>query len=405
MISLDPADHEIRQEKHYYPFGLHMEHPDFWVDYPAGDRYQYNSIENLSLSNALLYAAHYRTLDPSLGRWLQVDPASESFYGLTPYNSMGNNPIAIVDPLGDFIFVIPQISFSGGGVTVGVEIGIGIPGLGSFSISGGFGHGGGYWSAQVYAAGFYVGYGNNGGFAGWGYRWANMSIGFSFSGNGWSIGLNYGTGFAANGIAASWGVSYGSNGFGHNVGLSNLQEIRKRRAFTPFPFTPVDPAALEFDPIRIEGLGLAELRLIEDTRGLSDHDLVINRIWWYNRSTISEFYIPGTDIEGYFLEPTGPATTVRDQNKRIPTGVYNLKWNLGSRFPGALKLFNDEVPRDRGILIHRGFTYENTSGCLLPGTNYGQNSIGNTRPAYNAIIQHFQGIRIDRARVIINYLY
>jgi len=95
VISLDPADHEIRQEKPTHPlsrftpskvpqtfdfeasaskfhcvnpFGLHMDHPDFWVDYPEGDRHQYNSIENLNLSNALLYAAHYRTLDPGLGR-------------------------------------------------------------------------------------------------------------------------------------------------------------------------------------------------------------------------------------------------------------------------------------------------------------------------------------------------
>jgi hypothetical protein len=68
-ISTNPNDHEIRQEKRYYPFGLHMPHEDFWQDYPEGDRYKYNSIENIQLNNALLYAAFYRTLDPSLGRW------------------------------------------------------------------------------------------------------------------------------------------------------------------------------------------------------------------------------------------------------------------------------------------------------------------------------------------------
>src|SRR6056297_3381182 len=38
------------------------------------------------------------------GRWLQVDPEAEKFYPLTPYNSMGNNPVSMVDPDGDAIF-------------------------------------------------------------------------------------------------------------------------------------------------------------------------------------------------------------------------------------------------------------------------------------------------------------
>ena len=98
-----------------------MEHPDFWVDYPEADRYQYNSIENINLSNALLYAAHYRTLDPSIGRWLQIDPAAESFYGLTPYNSMGNNPMLFVDPDGDFIIAPILIGAAIGGIYGGIR--------------------------------------------------------------------------------------------------------------------------------------------------------------------------------------------------------------------------------------------------------------------------------------------
>jgi len=35
------------------------------------------------------------------GRWLQVDPEAEKFYPLSPYNSMGNNPVSMVDPDGD----------------------------------------------------------------------------------------------------------------------------------------------------------------------------------------------------------------------------------------------------------------------------------------------------------------
>jgi hypothetical protein len=45
--------------------------------------------------------AKYRTLDPQLGRWWQIDPMVEEFYDLTPYNSNFNNPIRYDDPDGD----------------------------------------------------------------------------------------------------------------------------------------------------------------------------------------------------------------------------------------------------------------------------------------------------------------
>ena len=66
---------------------------------PPADRKTYNGIEHFP--NIQMGLAHYRTLDPGIGRWLQVDPESEKFYGLTPYNSMGNNPVSMVDPDGD----------------------------------------------------------------------------------------------------------------------------------------------------------------------------------------------------------------------------------------------------------------------------------------------------------------
>ncbi len=49
--------------------------------------------------------AFYRSYDAAIGRWLQVDPQSEKYFGMTPYNGMGNNPILIIDPLGDSINV------------------------------------------------------------------------------------------------------------------------------------------------------------------------------------------------------------------------------------------------------------------------------------------------------------
>lgn len=48
-----------------------------------------------------LNLARYRSYDPAVGRFLQIDPEVEQFYSLTPYNGMLNNPILYADPQGD----------------------------------------------------------------------------------------------------------------------------------------------------------------------------------------------------------------------------------------------------------------------------------------------------------------
>ena len=81
--------------------------------------------------------------------------------------------------------------------------------------------------------------------------------------------------------------------------------------------------------------------------------------------TKSAFIVPETNQTGFVLEPPGPATTVRDQNRRIPEGAYNIARHRGKKFKDHFKLHNEEVPLDRDIVLHMGKTVDHTIGCLI----------------------------------------
>ena len=84
--------------------------------------------------------------------------------------------------------------------------------------------------------------------------------------------------------------------------------------------------------------------------------------------TIGEFRISGTRIRGYFLEPGGPSTKEPGLDRRIPPGAYNLVWHKGKHWSNVVKLYNDEVPISRAILIHSGNSGKDTEGCLIAGS-------------------------------------
>ena len=64
---------------------------------------KYNGIEFDNDLDINTYEAFYRNLDFQIGRWWQIDPKADSLLGISPYNSMVNNPISIKDPKGDLI--------------------------------------------------------------------------------------------------------------------------------------------------------------------------------------------------------------------------------------------------------------------------------------------------------------
>ena len=99
----------------YYPFGMTM--PGRKYTQPNTNyRYGFNGKEKdneiKGENNSYDYGA--RIYDSRLGRWLSVDPSSEKYAHLSPYNYSENSPIALKDPDGkDGI-----ITISGNTITV-----------------------------------------------------------------------------------------------------------------------------------------------------------------------------------------------------------------------------------------------------------------------------------------------
>ncbi len=114
------------------------------------------------------------------------------------------------------------------------------------------------------------------------------------------------------------------------------------------------------------------------------------RKWQSTESTIGEFSIEGSAIQGYMLEEKGPSTTQSGLQQRVPAGEYELVWHQGTRFSKALRLRNELVPDARAILIHVGNTAGDTEGCLLPGSGKASNTVTGSREMTKKIYQHIE---------------
>ena len=94
------------EETHYYPFGLAMAGISSKAAGRMENKKKYNSIELNSDFDLNLGESFYRSHDPQLGRWWQIDPKPNE--NMSPYSVMNNNPILMSDPLGDTTWVYNQ---------------------------------------------------------------------------------------------------------------------------------------------------------------------------------------------------------------------------------------------------------------------------------------------------------
>ncbi len=132
--------------------------------------------------------------------------------------------------------------------------------------------------------------------------------------------------------------------------------------------------------------------------------IIYQRLTETKNSTIGEFKIPGTDLQGYFLEPAGPSTVEAQKDRRIPGGVYQLIHHKGTRFPDAIKMFNGHVSKDRAILIHPGNFPKDTEGCFLPGVKMRTDYVGPSRSLFLKILAHFKNVGFEGATMEIKEL-
>jgi RHS repeat-associated protein len=87
------------QENHYDPWGLGFADAASNTQKPSKntDRFQYNGKEKVSDLGLGLFDYGARHYDPTMGRWISVDPLAEKTRKWTPYNYALDNPLRFID--------------------------------------------------------------------------------------------------------------------------------------------------------------------------------------------------------------------------------------------------------------------------------------------------------------------
>ncbi|MDE6702770.1 MAG: hypothetical protein K2K00_03735 [Muribaculaceae bacterium] len=116
--------------------------------------------------------------------------------------------------------------------------------------------------------------------------------------------------------------------------------------------------------------------------------LLLQRIFAGKDYTIGRLSVDGMRFSDTLELPialTDGRTNV-PQKTAIPPGVYEIVVNVSPKFKRLLpRLLN--VPGRDGILIHRGNTPSDISGCILPGENKVKGKVLNSTPYEQRLVE------------------
>lgn len=148
--SVDNNVLKILEENHYYPFGL--KHANYnsdqlvFIDDQAENavltpitplitsnyKYKYNGKELQEELGLNMYDYGARNYDPSIGRWMNIDPLAEISRRWSPYTYVYNNPLRFIDPDGmraeDLIFKFGDSKTAQAKVQANLDNGLGAGG-------------------------------------------------------------------------------------------------------------------------------------------------------------------------------------------------------------------------------------------------------------------------------------
>ena len=83
------------EENHYYPYEMLIEGLSFNSSSVPND-YKFNGVHYETHNNLFNYLATYRSYDPAIAKWNQMDPMNQFSNG---YFAYGGNPVSLADPM------------------------------------------------------------------------------------------------------------------------------------------------------------------------------------------------------------------------------------------------------------------------------------------------------------------
>ncbi|TRX34058.1 RHS repeat-associated core domain-containing protein [Flavobacterium sp. ZT3R18] len=78
------------------------------TDYPLRYQYRFGAKEYQDELGFNSYDFGARNYDPALGRWMNIDPMAEKYFGATPYNYVLNSPVNSIDPDGMDVYLLTE---------------------------------------------------------------------------------------------------------------------------------------------------------------------------------------------------------------------------------------------------------------------------------------------------------